>query len=200
MRPDDVILICGKRRSGKSHWLKWYLKKLELGRNRYVVWDYNWEHKPPRTGISTRSLLQITQYFNKGIPHILYQPLKKDIKDFDLFCSTVWQLNNIIIVIEEVERYATSWTIPPHLKLIIDTGRHKGLGLITTSRRVLRLSPDIPFNADHIIIFKQHRPQDLDYLNQFVGDKRIYGIPKLPQFSYAHYRDKDASLNFYHKV
>lgn len=204
MRPDDIILITGKHRSGKTVWLKWYLKKLESSRVRYVIWDYNWEHKLSQSGACTHKISHVTSLFNKKASTIIYQPTSKTPQDFDLFCSVAYRLNNIVVVIEEVERYATPWDIPPHLKKIIDSGvgrrqGRRGLGLICTARRTLRINPDIPFNANHIIIFKQHRPQDLKYLSQWVGEN-VYKLTQLPEYNYMWYKDEDASLTVHNKV
>lgn len=183
MKSDDIILITGKIRSGKSTWLKDHLKNLEKSKIRYIIWDYNWEHVPPaRTGIIISDPLKIIPAFNQPIPYIIFQPTIKDEAAFDLFCEACIELNNIVIVVEEVERFATPHVIPPHLKQIIDTGsHHRGLGLICTTRRIMRTNGDIPFNSSYIIIFKQNRPQDLKYLSEYVGEE-VYALPKLPDY------------------
>lgn len=199
MKSNDIILVCGKIKSGKSVWVKDHLAKLRKAKIRYLIWDYNWEYDDSFGKIIHRHD-QVKSYFNAQIPFIVFQPLVKDAETFDLFCEYAGQLNNIVIICEEVSLYATSYVIPPHLKEIIDTGvHHRGLGLICTTRRVTGrqgISADIPFNAQHIIIFKQKRPQDLAYLAEFVGDG-VLAIPKLPDYHYMHYDDSDDSLKAY---
>jgi len=201
MRPDDIILICGKIRSGKSYFLKnRILRGLELNRRRYIIWDYNHEHTPPRrTGVSIYHLKDIITRFNSGTPHIVFRPLDKSDEAFDLFCTTVWQLNNITLIIEEVERYATSYACPPHLKQLIDTGRHKGIGIYCTSRRPQRLTNDIPSNANHLFMFKQHLPRDIDYLSQWVGEG-VYALPKLKEYQFMHFNAVTGQLTTHRKV
>lgn len=198
-RRDDIILIVGKRRSGKTYWLKHYLMRLATTRTRYVLYDTNWEYQPQRNGIQTTNLTQIINHFNAGQLEIIYKPTEKTVEKFDLFCKVCFQLNNIVVVIEEIEQYANAYNVPRYFKKIIDIGRHKGLGLICTSRRALRLPSDLPFNADHIIIFRQHRPQDLDYMAQWVGNG-IYKLPKLPEFWYMYYNDREATLTECRKI
>lgn len=195
MKSDDIILICGKIRSGKSYWLKDHLKNLEKSKIRYIIWDYNWEHEPPkRSGYIINKQEEIIPYFNHPVPYIIFRPLVKDEANFDLFCEACNELNNIVVVVEEVERFATPHVMPPHLKMIIDTGsHHSGLGLICTTRRIMRTNGDIPFNSSYIIIFKQNRPQDLKYLSEYVGEE-VYALPKLPDYYFLVYDSNSDSL------
>jgi len=123
----DIIWVTGKRRSGKSHWVKHFLlPKIPVP---VLIWDYNWEY--------TQHVHAVTHglNFDLTLRRIAYQPIRKREIDFEKFCKKANKLDNYMLVIEEVERYATSYRIPPSLEDIIDTGRHKGIGLICTSRR-----------------------------------------------------------------
>lgn len=200
MRSDDIIIVCGKRRSGKSVWLKDYLKKLERSKIRYIIWDYHWEYEKQNNDTAIiYDPNQILPYFNTSIPFILFRPKSKEIEDFERFCYFCSKLRNIVIVIEEVEKFATSYVMPKSLKEIVDNGRHRGLGLVCTCRRVAKLAGDVPFNVNYIIIFKQRRSQDLEYLADNVGED-IYSLPKLPDYYYLVYDDKTDELTTHEPV
>jgi transposase len=104
-----------------------------------------------------------------------------------------------MIVIEEIERYATTYYMPFSLKRIIDTGRHRGLGLICTTRRVKRLNNDIPANSDHVIVFRQHLLNDVQYLADWIGDE-AYRLPTLPEFWFLWYVDEEGKTHICKKV
>ena len=181
VKNDDIVFICGKRGCGKSTFLKWLLGKLSC---RVAIWDTNWEYSTQGFAI-THSINEFCDALNR-FGRVIYQPIDKSTGHFNQFCGIILQTNNIVLVVEEVERHATSYFIPPNLKTIIDIGRHKGIGLICTARRTMRTNPDIPYNANHVIIFKQHRPQDLEYMATFCGSD-VWKLHTSPDYYYAWY-------------
>jgi len=196
IRTDDIIVVCGKRRSGKTYFTQWLIRKLP----RTIIWDYNYEYKL-KNSVITYSLKQIIPLFLSGkYRYIVYRPTTKTEQTFEMFCQTCDKLRNVIVVIEEVERFATAWLIQPSLKRLIDTGRHKGIGLIFTMRRTLRVNPDITFNADYIFAFSQHRPQDLDYLAEYMNPATVYKLPKLPDYYFIVYEDRSGKTYISRKV
>ena len=98
-------------------------------------------------------------------------------------------MSNITMVVEEIERYATSYKIEQYTERIIDIGRHRGIGLFCTARRIKGTAPKILFNSDHIIAFHQRRPEDVDYLVNYVGET-AFRIRSLPEYYYVWYVDR----------
>jgi hypothetical protein len=177
---DDIVVIFGKRRSGKTVFLRHLAKHLK----RYIIWDINWEHG--NLGYVVHHHHFIMPEFNRGMKHLIFQPLDKSEESFNKFCLIVFSLSNLTVIIEEIERYATVHFMPEGLKRIIDIGRHRGIGLYCTCRRAKRIHGDINFNADHIIVFAQHRPQDKYYLREWIGEKAMQ-IDNLAPFHFLHY-------------
>lgn len=200
IRSDDIILITGKRGSGKSYFLKkWFLVSLAIQHKRVVIWDTNHEYQPIRSGLITYNLRSIIEEFNKKTQEIIYRPQIKTPEKFNQFCKIVFRLNNIFLMIEEIEQFASAYKVPPGFKTIIDIGRHRGLGVICTSRRTLMLPSDLPFNMDHLIIFRQTRPQDLDYLAKWVGEE-VYQLKEMPEYAYLHYDARMGILTPHAKI
>lgn len=193
IRSDDIVAICGKRRSGKTYFTKWLLRRIP----KWIVWDYNFEYKMGDVIVYTLTDLRIQ--YRQGVKRIVYRPMSKTDEDFEAFCAEAFSYANVMIVVEEVERYATSWQIPFSLKRIVDVGRHRGLGLIATMRRTKRVHADILFNADHIIAFHQHRPQDLDYLAEYIGEI-AYRLKTLPDFWFLWYADREGKTYICRRV
>ena len=194
---DDIMCICGKRRSGKSYFMKWLLKQI----TKWIIWDTNHEYKQEDFPAATvcYKLLDIVKLYNQQKTRIIYQPMDKTEENFDLFCKTMFTMSNVVIVVEEIERYATSYNMPPNLKQHIDIGRHRGLGLFCTVRRTKRTNPDILFNADHILIFHQTRPEDKEYLADFVGETALK-IGDLPEYSFIWYQDREGTAQIMNKI
>ena len=177
----DICFFAGKKYSGKSYLAKHLLNTV----SRFVIWDYNFEHG--KIGAITHDLKQLISLWNSGHKKIVYQPYDRSEESFTLFVKTVKDMGNLVVLIEEVRRYATSKKITPNLQFLIDTGRHRGIGLWFTSRRMHGIAVDIPFNADHIFAFKQHRPEDLDYLSEFMNPELVQELPTLPNYWFLHY-------------
>lgn len=185
VRSDDVIIVCGKRRSGKSYFFRVLMKPFK----RRIIWDYNWEHGD--MGYIVHFPNRIAEAMKKNLFHIVFQPINKTLDDFRNFLRAVQNFHNVVFGIEEVERYAEGGKksyMPPELRIIIDTGRHKAQGVVCTVRRINRVHQDIPANADHIFVFHQHRPQDLDLLREWMGEE-IYKLKTLQPYFFIHYDD-----------
>jgi len=189
LRPDDIILITGKKRSGKSYFLKHILSLFLRSNVRIVIWDYNWEHNGD---LICYDLNKVITGFQGQKQCIIYRPQVKTETAINQFCEVVNRFNNIVCVIEEVPLFAGSWydrTIP-QMKVLVDTGRFRGIGLICTARRVLKLCADIPYNSDSIFIFNMERPQDIKYLAEYVGvDDATFNekLNNLPKYGYLWY-------------
>lgn len=193
VRSDDVVVICGKRRSGKSY----FLKELIKGFKKRVIYDLNWEHEV--LGYVVRSVNVLREGWKNGIHHLVYQPINTDEASFEEFLKTVWTFKDFTLIVEELEKYATPHHMPRTLKRLVDTGRHHGIGLICTVRRISMLSADVPFNADHIFVFRVHRPQDLDLLRQWIGEE-IYKIRGALEYSFIHYDDRAGTTTLMQKI
>jgi len=138
---------------------------------------------------------QLKEAWEKGLFHIVFQPYDRTKEAFNSFLEACQPFRNFVLGIEEAERYAIAKqelekTVPA-LRQFIDVGRHNGVGIFVTARRINRLHQDIPANADHIFVFKTHKPQDLDLLSEWLSDK-VYVLKEgsLKPFCFIHYDDR----------
>lgn len=184
---DDIVFVCGKRRSGKSYFLAWLLGQVK----RWIMWDINWEYEQNRFSQSKTvyTINGLVQAYNTGTPRIIYRPKTKTPENFNIYCKTVFRMSNIVCAVEEIERYATSHHMEFWNKQIVDIGRHRGIGLFCTARRTKRTNPDILFNSDHIVGFHQRRPEDIEYLVDYIGEN-AFKLGTLPEFHFVWYVDK----------
>jgi len=104
-----------------------------------------------------------------------------------------------MLVVEEAERYATKFYMPPALKWIVDTGRHRGIGLTVTCRRPARINTDIISNSDYVFMFHQHLPADIDYLVEWTGEQ-AYTLRSIEQYGFLIYSDVEGRIIGKYKI
>lgn len=190
----SIIVITGKRHSGKSYFLKHALiPRFPY----YIIWDVNHEHNPQNVKI-TYNLSDMATIFAQE-RKVVYRPLRKDLVDFEQFCNKANQFHDYMLIIEEVERYATRHYIPPKLAWIIDTGRHRGIGLTVTCRRPSDLNSRIKSNADFMFMFHQHMTRDIEYLVEWVGEG-AYGLKNIETFGFMIYSDVHGEIIGKYKI
>ena len=180
VRTDDINLITGKKTSGKSIFFKHLLKPIA----RRIIWDYNHEHSD--MGYVIHYPNQIEEEWKRGIFHIVFQPYSKREANFWNFLQVCWKFNNYVLGVEEVERYVRTHFMPKAYSPFIDVGRHRGIGNYVTCRRPNKLHADIPSNADHVFCFRQHRPQEIAYLKEWIGEK-AEELKTIPEYYFLHY-------------
>jgi hypothetical protein len=86
---------------------------------------------------------------------------------------------SLLVVIEEIDVVAPPGREPTAFKRLVAQGRHHGIDLITTSRRPAEVSRLLTSQAEEIICYRTHEPNDIRYLRQVMGDQaeRISNLP-----------------------
>lgn len=187
VKTDDIIVVSGRKQSGKSYFITHLIRNFK----RRIIWDYNHEHGD--LGFVTNKPKEIVKAFADGLTHVVFQPLDKSPEAFDTFLAEAWKLWNYMLVVEEVERFTTPKYIPPSLRKFIDVGRHHGVGIIVTCRR-LKIWLDFPANADHCFVFAQHLPQDIEYWKEWIGTKAEW-LKTMPEYYFVHYEAKTNTIS-----
>lgn len=187
-KQSDIICIFGRRGFGKSYFARAVVSQY----NRYIIYDINGEHRD--LGIVIRSPRALAEYLldksEADTFKIIYIPMYKD---FDYITYLLWGLENFCFMIDEVDRFTGSRKIPEHLDLMINLGRHYKLGLITCSRRPARVPRDLTSQADYIVSFQSQEPNDIKYLNDFIGP-RAELLPGLDKREHIIYNDNCVKL------
>ena len=175
IKTTDVICIFGKRGTGKSVLARKLAAKIPC----YVVFDPLHEHAS--LGYTTKTINQ--DLLNK-YKRLVFQPsnAEEEAKTFFEACN---KLYNCMIIIDEADIVADTYTINDSLLKIVRYGRHQGLGLICVCRRTQELNSKIIAQAHHIFSFRQSRPQDIDYLEKFLGSEYAEKLRNLKEFEYA---------------
>lgn len=185
----DVIMVLGKRGHGKSTWVSRYIKTLR----RVLVYDTLVE--PTYKELEhIHDFVEFVKRLAKNPPYfrIAYHDFG-DIsmeEDFDRFIRACLAIENITVVVEEVDLFASSHSMPIPLQRLVSIGRHKEISFIAISRRPHAVHPLIRSQTNRMISFKQTEPRDIDYLRELIGEKADQ-IPKLSKYKFVEWDDSD---------
>lgn len=194
---DHIIVVTGKKRSGKSQ----LAKELSKGFKRVIVWDYNWEHTGKEFGLFSifekttqpiivhdlKSLQAAWTRFSYTEPRrVIYQPRDKSKNGFNEFCKFI--NNNIVyacIYIEEAQNVMSANSIPPEFETLEASGRHRKCGLLITCRSNKRIPTRLFDDADYLFIFKQKRPESYEYIAEYVSEMNVELLKESPDYYYV---------------
>ena len=197
---EDIGLATGIIRSGKSY----AVKKLTSPFKRVIVWDYNHEHTDKKI---IHKLNDLNMYWRgsefflgkKKTNRVAFQPIDKTPEAFALFLKWVYRYcRYVLLEIEELGVYTRKNKTPPILNTIIDTGRHQPkIGLWCTSRRVKGLTTELIYNAKHILVFKQYKPDDIDYIQDHIGSNLVETLKDKPDYHFVYFNAKTGDSNIH---
>ena len=96
---------------------------------------------------------------------------------------------NVLLIVEEAEiALGEPYSgILPEMKALVLRGRNRGVGLVAVTRRVANLSKTVFGLSEHVFLFKHFAPNDLEYLNRFIGKEWGLVVSELPEWHFLHY-------------
>lgn len=164
LKNTDIIVISGERGTGKSTLAMYFARMFP----RYVVYD------------------ALGEYQEKGFENV-YIPGSSESYEFERFCKACWEVENIMVVIDEAETFMPEGrNFPEHAFKIVMQGRHRNIGMIVTTKRIAELKKTIVSQAKYVILFRHFLRNDIDYIRSFAGD-RAYELKDLKDFRFMVY-------------
>lgn len=158
IRTNSITTIAGMRGSGKTTMAVRILSKVKGNK---IVYDPM--HEYPED--------------------ISYWPESDTLKDFDTFLQACWEKGNIYICVDEAERYFKGKKmLTEHAVRIVNTGRHRNIGLLIVTRRIAELHKTAFGLSELVIFFQMFLPNDIKYIKEFY--KGAEALQKLKKFKY----------------
>ncbi len=115
-----------------------------------------------------------------------------DLEDsFEEICEAVWAVGNMLLVVEEVDRFCDPSYIGDAFFRIVNYGRHAETGpvdFLAVSRAPADVHRALTRMAYEIYCFTMGEPRDLEYLKKRVSEAYADGLQTLPPH---HYRFMD---------
>lgn len=178
MSEKKVVLILGQRGSGKSYLANEMLAKYP----RYLIYDTLGEYSRGVIFLELQNLKSFWGEHYQGNFRLIYQPVNP-IEDFDEVCDLVYELGDMMFLVEEIDTFCSSQMISTAFANIIQRGRHKDITLIGVSQRPYGIHRIITSQAKEIYSFLHREPRDVDYLKFFIGSE-AEKVRDLPRYHY----------------
>ena len=206
----EVVLITGKTGSGKSV----LMKDLLLKQERCIIFDSILEYPeqdPPFPALFIYNYRDLINYLinNQHKPYkIVFVPLQdpkseiqlktgETLTIFELVCKVAYEtLNNVTFAVEEIANFMNKNSCPLYFDKIIRLGRHSSISIACTTQRPADMHPNLKAQCTRFISFKQHLPNDIEWIRQIIGDEAfalkdleafVWGKPMLKDKHYKEY-------------
>lgn len=170
-----VETVYGKRRSGKSTYVKKKIKNFD----RVFVVDSMSEYN---SGLLFFNSDDIIDYFIENNPKKFFVVLRPEkIFDIEKVFKIVYEIEDVLLVLEEASKFLSAKNENSFFLDLIRFGRHRGVSVIAVVRRPQEISTDVRTNIDVITSFKQVEIHTLNLLQPYF-DK---DLTSLKPFEYA---------------
>lgn len=183
-----ITVVLGQRGSGKTTWVKRQLPTLP----RFILWNtVNDDYTGFEVVNDTEGLYHYVWKKRHGICQVVVNYLgergqeEKELEGLLFTCQVAEAVENVCLVIEEIDQYATTQVMPYELRRLLKLGRHFGVSMIAVSRRPAEINRLITSQAQRFICFKTIEPNDVRYLTSIIGES----ARELPEIPLLHYLD-----------
>jgi len=185
-RSDSVMFVSGKRRFGKSVFVK---EEIWNHVSNVVFHDRKWEHailaQDPAVNLM-HTLEELTTFHDKHLHKILYQPYNSSLADFDNLCQHLFKWGNYLLIVDEAAAYTSPQFIPHWMGEIIRMGTIRGVGIVSLSQRPRDAHNSLISEADIIVSFRLQLETDCQKLAQVVGPE-AYKLTTVEPYHYMLY-------------
>jgi len=90
------------------------------------------------------------------------------------------KFNNLLLVLEEVQNYSNSHSIPHYMRYAYLTGRHHGMAVLATSQRPAEVHKTILSQSHNLFVGNVQELNDIKYLSSRLGEhsEKLYTLPQ----------------------
>lgn len=134
-----------------------------------------------------------------GAFNISYYP-KDPSKEFPAICNMVWELGDLMFIVEEADTYFEDFKVPPEFRRLATRGRHRKVSLLMVSQAPYYIPKVIRRECRFLCAFNLAEETDREWAAEFPGgDKHPGGrkhlaqdIGRLEELEYFYFDRKNA--------
>lgn len=178
LKRPEIVVVIGRGGQGKSYLARHMLR----GRDRVIAFDPKMEPDTARgryVADTRRALLDMIDARTFDVAWRGFYTMGADAFEFGNRAALA--VGNCALHWEEVDQFTPRGRLPAAAYQVVNSGRHDGVRVIACARRALRISRDLTASATRIVCFQTTEPNDIRYLEEYVGqDARA--VRDLPPF------------------
>lgn len=184
MKTTDIVIIIGRKGSGKSY----LIKHLFLPQfSSYVIDDHVMErtrNEYADFGYRARYLSEIVSK-----PRVNFYDYQKDDSSFEKIWNAVklhanrW--GDTLFVIDEAHIHFSKKSLPVAQKEVLHENRHYGTGIILASQRIYDINPIAYKQADYIILFYTREPREIEFIRKYISSEVAETVKTLKQYYFV---------------
>jgi len=189
---NEKVYVCGMNKTGKSYWASRLVENMR-GVVGVIVYDPNWEHSKlvdnDEDVVTDPGVLAHMEQVPRG-SLVLVQPDDDSDTAFDAYCQAIWEnQRNVFVMVDEAHDVCPALgDLLPYHKRLIRRGRHFGIGMVHVSQRPAETHKMPLAQAQHVIIFKMHLDNDIQYVASWLQSKELPAmITRLKPYHYVYY-------------
>lgn len=186
MSEKKIILIFGKRGSGKSY----LAKNLIQTERRLFIYDTIGEYNNGVVFTELDELLRFWRRICRDRFRLIYQPADPS-ADFDRAAELLYLLGNVTLVVEELDIYCQPLSISRPLANVVQRGRHRNITFIGITQRPFGIHRLLTSQAKEIYIFRTNEPRDRQYLCDLLGQEVEAKLDQLKEYEYVKWTDPE---------
>ena len=175
-------MILGKRATGKTH----LTKQLVEFQPRVIAFDTIREFD-----LADYDVVSSIEELEKRIQNDTFRIRVWDDYDdeefFDKVCELLYQYENFIFIIDEVDQYCGPSFCSTGFKRLINYGRHQSIEIICTARSPAEIPKMLIGQTTDLYFFRIMEPNHLKYISG-IYDGDVNDIKELPDHKHIHFK------------
>ena len=184
IKSNDRALIIGKTGSGKSYWIKKMLPSF----NRFIFYDPKHQHNDVKA-LLVKDIKALRSAFYK-YPKIIYRPFVPNDDEFNEICRICYFRGNMTLILDEVSYHVSSNRIQHFHKILMTTGRTRGIGVWNCTQRPREVVHNVLISeTDHVICFRLNLLTDRKKLAESFSEI-FMTADELTDYKYIYYNER----------
>lgn len=182
IKPDDCLLVMGRRGCGKSH----LAKKLQELWPRKIIFDPLHEYDGDLVANNFNEFCEVMIKLDNARPEtftlIIHFDVESEVSELEInqMLKICYYYGNIQIIIEEVQLFSNPHNLPHWFKQCLLTGRHQNISLLFTTQRPAELHKTILSQCKHVFCGSLIEGNDIRYISGFLRQdaQKLISLPE----------------------
>ena len=191
MSEQKVVLIIGKRGSGKSY----LANKVLRDRSRLFVYDCMGDFNEGVLFAYNQfaGLSRFWRSHYKGSFRLIYRPLWPA-NQLELPAAMAWELGNMTFVIEEAAECCQPNQVKDSVAKLVRMGRHRNIEVVAITQRPYELDIMFRSQAKVMLVFNTTEPRDREWLRKVIGPEIEAKLDQLGPYEHVKWQDGCSGL------